>query len=375
MSTPSDHGDVPAHQPGQQHTARVTALAEKVAVAGRIPGLSLAVASSTSLRYAGAVGYADLARRRPASPEDQYPWFSMTKIATATAAMRLHADGVLDLDVPVGTYLKGYRPHDTHGHPTTRHLLTHTGGLGNPLPIRWVRPEHQTADPAQLERIVGKHGTPKQEVGEHAAYSNIGYLLAANVIEAVTGQPVEDYVREVVLNPVGMPGTGYHYRPEAPRATGYVRLPAAFTPALRVLLPRGIVGPRVAGYTSLRPFLVNGAGYGGLIGTVTDAARFAAVHAAATADPHPLLDHADLARMRSITARGKRFDHGIGWFRKPTDADRSPAFVEHYGSGGGFWNAMRIYPDHGLAMVAMANTTARWDVDQLFTGLKELSWT
>ena len=62
--------------------------------------------------------------------------------------------------------------------------------------------------------------------------------------------------------------------------------------------------------------------------------------AADTPDPHPvlarLLDQGDLESMRTITARGKRFDHGIGWFRKPTDAERTPAFVEHYGTGGGY---------------------------------------
>jgi CubicO group peptidase (beta-lactamase class C family) len=359
----------------QQNAATVARIAEEVAAAGRVPGISFAVASSTGIHYAGAVGYADMAQRRPATPEDQYPWFSMTKIATATAAMRLHAQGALDLDAPIGVYLPAYRPHAGRGDPTMRQLLTHTGGLGNPMPIRWVRAENDPPDPTQLERIVLKHGTPRKTVGARAAYSNIGYLLAGHVIEAVSGRAVEDVISEVVLEPMGMTATGYRYRPEAPRATGYVRVPTALVPALRALLPGGIVGPRVAGYTSLRPFLVNGAAYGGLIGTVSDAARFAAAHAAGASDEHPLLDQADLEAMRAITYLGKRFDHGIGWFRKPTDATRSPAFVEHYGTGGGFWNAMRIYPEDGLAMVAMANTTAKWDVDNLFTRLKELTWT
>ncbi len=78
--------------------------------------------------------------------------------------------------------------------------------------------------------------------------------------------------------------------------------------------------------------------------------------------------------MRTITARGKAFDHGTGWFRRPAHAQRSPAFVEHYGTGGGYWNAMRIYPQHRLAIVAMTNTTAAWDVDQLFTQIGDLLW-
>ena len=73
--------------------------------------MSVAVASPEGLLYAGAVGYADLAERRASTVDDQYLWFSMTKIATATTAMRLHAEGVLDLDAPIGTYLPGYRAH------------------------------------------------------------------------------------------------------------------------------------------------------------------------------------------------------------------------------------------------------------------------
>jgi CubicO group peptidase (beta-lactamase class C family) len=356
------------------NTDRVRSLTEQIATAHKIPAISIAIADPGGILFAGAVGYADLAQGRRATPEDQYPWFSMTKIATATAAMRLHADGLLDLDEPIIRYLPTYRA-PAGNIPTTRQLLCHTAGLRNPLPIGWVRPERQPADPALLAGILRRFGTPRKPVGVRAAYSNIGYLLAAEVIQAVTGQSVEDCVRDTVLAPLDMKSTGYRYIPASPRAVGYVRTPRFLRPALRIMLPRGIVGPHHGRYTSFHPFLVNGAGYGGLIGHAADAARLAATHAASATDPHPVLDQHDIEAMRTITMTGKRFDHGIGWFRKPTDADRTPAFVEHYGTGGGFWNAMRIYPGRRLGMVAMANTTAAWDVDRLFTRLTELPWT
>lgn len=352
---------------------RARRIADEVASTAKIPGMSVAVAGPDGLLYAGAVGYADLAERRGSTVEDQYPWFSMTKIATATAAMRLHAAGQLDLDAPIGTYLPGYRGSPRHGHPTTRQLLTHTAGLANPMPIRWVRSEQQPDDPTLPGRIVARHGTPKKAVGDRAAYSNIGYLLAGEVIEAVTDQPVQDWVTEAVLKPLGMDSTGYSYRAEAPQAVGYVRIPSAAVPLLRWVLPDGIVGSRVAGHTALRPFLISGAAYGGLVGTVADAARLAAAHAASHEDAHSVLDHGDLESMRTIGASGKRFDHGIGWFRRPADAHRAPAFVEHYGTGLGFWNAMRVYPESRLVMVAMTNTTFTWDFDKLFTQLKDMS--
>ena len=79
----------------------------------------------------------------------------------------------------------------------------------------------------------------------------------------------------------------------------------------------------------------------------------------------------DLNQMRAIQHAGRPFDHGIGWFRKPADAARSPQLVEHYGSGGGFWNAMRIYPDLGLAVVGMTNATTAWPFDDFFTDVVE----
>jgi CubicO group peptidase (beta-lactamase class C family) len=351
--------------------ASVRSFAARQAAVDRIPALSVAVADPARILCAVAVGHADLDGPRAAVPEDRYPWFSMTKIATATVAMQLYDEQLLDLDAPVGTYLRGYRPHPQHGHPSTRQLLTHTAGLGNPLPVRWIRPEDQPPDPELLRRIADRHGTPRRPVGARASYSNIGYLLAADVIEAVTGMPIEECVLERVLAPLGMRSTGYRWDRSAPRAVGYVRLPRAFRPLLRGLLPNGIVGGRSGPYTSLRPFLVAGAGYGGLIGTAGDAARLAAAHVAGPRDPHPVLGHDTLVAMRTITEPGKPFDHGTGWFRPRGDSRRSPSFVEHYGTGGGFWNSMRIYPERRLAVVAMANTTARWGYDALLTRIAE----
>ena len=340
----------------------------------KIPAMSVAVSGSDGILFAGAAGHAELSEPRLASVEDQYPWFSMTKIATATAVMRLHAYGVLDLDAPIGEMLPDYRPHPRHGHPTTRHLLTHTAGLTNPVPIRWVRAEGLDEDPAARQRLLARYGTPRRRVGERAADSNIGYLLAGEVIAAVSGSTVEDCVQATVLDPLGMSSTGYRYAAAWPRAVGYVRMPGVLTPALRTLLPAGLVGPRTDGYTALRPFLVNGAAYGGLVGGVTDAVKLAAAHLPTRPGTSPLLSHDDLVRMQRITATGKRFDHGIGWFRRPRDATAEPRFVEHYGTGGGFWNAMRIYPTVGLAMTAMTNTTSAWDVHSLFDQLRSLSW-
>ena len=60
---------------------------------------------------------------------------------------------------------------------------------------------------------------------------------------------------------------------------------------------------------------------------------------------------------------GKPFDLGLGWFRRPQDRTVRPRFVEHWGTGGGFWNVMRLYPDLDLGIVIMANATQRYEHD------------
>jgi CubicO group peptidase (beta-lactamase class C family) len=200
----------------------------------------------------------------------------------------------------------------------------------------------------------------------------VGYLVLAEAIARVAGQPFEDHVRQAVLEPAGMSATGYGHPVEGDVATGYVRLPRPATPLLRAALPRGLVGRRHGEHVGLRPFQVVGAGYGGLIGTVTDAARLLRLHLAdGVIDGSRVLRPETARLMREIRTPGRPFDLGLGWFRRPADRAAEPPFVEHWGTGGGFWNAMRLYPGQDLGIVVMANTTRPYDHDTLVRALRD----
>ncbi len=116
---------------------------------------------------------------------------------------------------------------------------------------------------------------------------------------------------------------------------------------------------------SLRRFLLDGSAYGGLVGSVTDAARFLRMHLRdGDLDGVRLLSEAGSRRMREIGAPGRRYDLGLGWFR-PTDArDADPPFVEHLGGGAGFLDVMRLYPTRGVGIVVMGNAT-RFAIDRV----------
>ena len=336
-----------------------------------VPGLSLAVTDAERLLVAETFGHRDVAARRPTTPDTRYLWFSMSKIATATAAMRLVDTGQLDLEAPVDSVVPGFRSGPGRS-PVIRQLLDHTAGVGNPLPLRWILTADSSSDDARsaAAAVLARHGRPRRAPGGPARYSNIGYLVLAEAIERSSGQRFEDFVRRAVLEPAGMSSTGYAVPVGDQLATGYVRLPRPLGPLLRAVVPSAVVGDRSGDQMSLRPFRVAGAGYGGLIGTAADAARLLRLHLAdGEIDGNRVLAPETARSMRQIRTPGTPFDLGLGWFRRAADRDARPTFVEHWGTGAGFWNAMRMYPDLGLGIVVMANTTRPYDHSALMSAV------
>jgi CubicO group peptidase (beta-lactamase class C family) len=310
-----------------------------------IPGLSLAVVSDGGVQWSAGFGYADLGTQAPAEPQTAYLWFSMTKIATATAVVRLAEQGRLDLDGPVSAYYPPFAAVAQSGPVTVRHLLNHSSGLANPVPIRWVYPAG-SAPPdrsAFVERLLRRHRRLRSDPGDRTRYSNLGYLVLGEVIAHASGRPYEQYLREQLLAPLGMVRTGFSYQDTGASrpAAGYQPLPAILTPLLRAVLPAGIVAGRQGRYVAYHPFHVVGAPYGGLVGGVSDAARLALLHLGNGAvDGVRLLSVRAAAEMRQVTPRGGPVDVGLGWCRPRGAA----GFVEHLGGGSGFFSVMRPGP-------------------------------
>ena len=128
-------------------TAAVTTMMRRASV----PGLSLAVVNRDPVLLAVGYGLADRAASTPATASTSYLWFSMSKIVTATAAVRLADEGRLDLNAPADEYVDYLRVPGTTT-PTVGQLLNHTAGFGNPMPIRWVHPAG--ADPPEARLLV-----------------------------------------------------------------------------------------------------------------------------------------------------------------------------------------------------------------------------
>jgi CubicO group peptidase (beta-lactamase class C family) len=243
---------------------------------------------------------------------------------------------------------------------TVRHLLNHSSGLANPIPIRWVRPAHvPLPDQAAFTRAqLRRHRRLGFPPGARASYTNLGYLVLGEVIAAVSRKPYPEYVRDHVLRPLGMAHTDFAYAEArtAQRATQYQRVPRLLGPLLRLLLPAVIVGEQTGPLLAYRPFLMRGAAYGGLVGSVAEAALLAAAHLnGGRLGEAEILAPTTVQAMQQIQTLGRPFDVGLGWFRRPAARTTQPAYVEHLGGGLGIYNVMRIYPELRLGIVLMAN--------------------
>jgi CubicO group peptidase (beta-lactamase class C family) len=339
--------------------------------AERVPGLAVAVVSRDRQVYSHGSGVADLTSRRAFTVDTACHWFSMTKVVSVTATMALADAGRLDLDAAVHDYLPGMLPAPFDDVKVV-HLAQHAAGLPNPLPLRWVHPAGD-AIPDQgvfLAERLRRVRRPRFAPGSEARYSNLSTVLLGEVTAAVTASTYVDHVRDALLAPLQMAHTGFTYAEtrDAPRAVGYQPGPRALDPLLRAFFPHGIVGPRVGAYLALRDFEMDAPACSGLIGPVSDAARFLTVHTG----ENRLLSRDSARRMARIDMLGKPYDLGLGWFRPV--ADRGAPWAEHYGGGGGFWNLLRVYPDRQLGIAVMANTTRRWDVAAVADVLAALDW-
>lgn len=245
---------------------------------------------------------------------------------------------------------------------TVRNLVNHTSGLSNPIPITWIhQPSQPAPDPDEfLSGLLRKHPKLRFEPGSTASYSNLNYLILGQIIASTANQSYEDYVRRRVLAPLGMSRTDFILAGEMSQlaATAYHKRWSWMTPLLRLLLPRGAFGERTDGFIALNRFYLDGAAYGGLIGSAEDAAVFLRAHLNGGAvEGQRILSPESVALMQTIAAHGRHLAVGLGWLRR-SGTRNSDSFLEHPGGGGGYFSVMRLYPCSSVGIVMMGNSTS-----------------
>ncbi|MBN1222697.1 MAG: serine hydrolase [Candidatus Aminicenantes bacterium] len=148
---------------------------------------------------------------------------SVTKQFTAVAILQLVAREEISLTAHITDYLPYYRE-DTGKKITVHDLLVHSSGLPNYTDLPNFYRDH-SRDPFKMKDFIVQFcsGDLEFEPGSTWKYSNSGYFILGAIIDAVTGQPYEKYLREHIFDPAGMKDSGYdHFNTLLPiRATGY----------------------------------------------------------------------------------------------------------------------------------------------------------
>lgn len=273
-------------------------------------------------------GMADSAKQIPNTPDTQFCIGSMNKMFTAVAVLQLVEQGRLSLDVPIASYWPDYPNHDLAARVTIRELLNHTGGTGDIFNPEYEAHRSETRSLADYVKLFGSRPTAFTP-GTRFEYSNYGFILLGRIIEIVSGEPYQSYVREHIYLPAGMLQSDS--RPESDhvqnRAIGYTHGPGNLVPN-----------------TNQMPW--SGTSAGGGYSTVHDLFLFAeALQSGKLIKPELLQEATKGSRARP--------DYGMGFYVLPDGG---------YGHGGGapgINGELHILPHSGYVLVALANRDPR----------------
>ena len=195
----------PAQEPAisvSSRAADIAAYAEQVRQQWKIPGMSLAVIHGDSTVLVQGFGVKEKGGDDPVNPSTLFHIGSMTKAFTATVIASLVDEGLLSWDDTVKDILPDFDWYDdsVENAMQVRDLLTHSTGLVAQAGTYIANLGYNRDDIYRMFRYI----EPVYPFREKFAYNNITFIIAARIIETVTGKSWEDNIRERIFNPLDM---------------------------------------------------------------------------------------------------------------------------------------------------------------------------
>ena len=319
--------------------AHLDAAIEQAVAEGAAPGAVVLVESRGKVLHRKAYGKRSLfPEPEETGPETIFDCASLTKVvAAAPAIMMLVEEGKVRLDDRLTRYLPDFR-----GSPeiTLRHLLTHYSGLRPDLDLEPEWSGYETG--IALARVEKPIAPP----GERFIYSDINYILLAEVVRKVSGLRIDAFAEERIFAPLRMTDTGF--------------LPAAS------LRPRIAPTERLEDGTILRGvvhdpttrFMGGVSGHAGMFSTADDLARFARMMLnGGSLDGARILSPLSVLQMTTPQSPSGKRDRGLGWdIDSPYASTRGDLFVEgSYGHTGFTGTSMWLDPFSDSFVVLMTN--------------------
>lgn len=172
--------------------------AARLMQAANIPGLAIALTDREHLLRVSSYGFADVAARRPVTPDTVFEIGSIGKSFTSLVLLQLRDEGKLDLHRPVTQYLPWLHVRSDYPPITVHHLMNQTAGI-----IRGT----ELAPHGLYEAWALRKTKASVPPGTYWHYSSLGYKLLGFLLEALTGRSYRDIIQSRVLDPLGMSQT------------------------------------------------------------------------------------------------------------------------------------------------------------------------
>jgi CubicO group peptidase (beta-lactamase class C family) len=196
---------LPVSAGAQQPTAaEIDTLAARVMETFQTPGIAIGVVKNGELIYAKGHGVLDIRKPDPVDPDTIFQIASLTKAFTTASLGILVDEGKLDWDDPVIDYMPDFRMYDpwVTRQFTIRDLLTHRSGLGLGAGDLLFWPQAKSTREDIIKAM--RHLKPETSFRTAYAYDNLLYVIAGEVIHAVSGVAWEDFVETRIMQPLGM---------------------------------------------------------------------------------------------------------------------------------------------------------------------------
>ncbi len=173
------------------------------------PGAVLVLVQSDSVLLLKGYGLADASGGQTVDAQKTlFQLGSIGKVFTAISVLQLVERGKLDLDADVNDYLNQWKISNPFPKPVTlRHLLTHSAGFDERI-IGYMARGNESVVPLE-QHLMRRMPTVYHPPGSEINYSNYSYGLAGLVVEKASGQPFGEYVRQHILQPLGMNASTY----------------------------------------------------------------------------------------------------------------------------------------------------------------------
>jgi CubicO group peptidase (beta-lactamase class C family) len=337
----------------------------------KIPGSVIIIKKGNKILLKHAFGYAakyDYNHNLLNPPEKMtvnhlFDIASLTKvIGTTTSVMLLSDKGLLQLEDPVYKYVKAFDTPEKRS-ITIRHLLTHTAGL-----YEWYPTYYFASNKQECFKLIGD--LPLMfPVGEQRRYSDLGFMLLGEIIEIVSGMPLEQFTRENIFLPLKMKNTTYY-----PLKTGNFKKIASTShgnPYEKRMVYDSTLGFQIEGidpeqWNSWRTYTLRGevndgntwyanngiSGAAGLFSTAGDLQKMVDM----------LINNGKVGPKQFISENTIKtflikdsFNNGLGWMMDPANSFMRNGPAGTFGHTGFTGTSISVIPDKNISVILLIN--------------------